>query len=207
MTSKNLLACSIILTAASSVALASPIDPRMIIDATDPSPIPISTGVNSVVPDGTSFSQTFDFVNDLGVVITGFDFRTNLATGFNPLDFTCASGYFLSCVATYNPTTGDLQYLFSGVNPPDPGDPNPLDTQVFPFDDFANEMKGIPLHGLFHITIEGFNTEGLFNDEHPIMPFSGTILTAVPEPSSLSVLLAGLAVMAAALEFRRRRAA
>ena len=187
----------------STIAMADRIDPRMIIDSGDPAPIPISTGVNSVLPDGTSFSQTFDFVNDLGVVIVGFDFRTVVAPGFDPLDFTCASGYFLNCVATYNDVSGDLRYLFSGVNPPDPGDV--LDTSVFPFDDFANEMKGIPLHGLFHITIEGFNTEGLFDDQHPIMAFSGTVLTEVPEPSALLVLLASFVLMAGMLELRRRR--
>ncbi len=206
MVRRSLLFGSVILIAMSSVAMADLIDPRMIIDAGDPDPIIItSLVVNDVAPDNIHDPLDFDFINGLDGIITGFTFNTMVAPGLDPAAFTCESGYFLHCTALYTPGTGDLSFSFFGVNPAD-GDE---DFSMFPFATEAGEQEGIPLHGAFHIRLVGFtngSTPGLFDDTHQPTAFAGT-LTATPEPSAIFVLLASFGLMAAAMEFRRRRRA
>jgi MYXO-CTERM domain-containing protein len=173
-------------------------DPFIFIDAGDPPPpIPISTGINEVQSNGTLL-QTFDFINDTNAVITGFEFQTTVVPGFPTSLLNCASGYFLHCTVDYNSKTGSILFDFYGVNPPDGDEVASIDTE-------AGEKEGIPLDGVFHITLGGWNF--LYNADHPIMPFVDSFTVATPEPSSLGFMAAGLLLLAGALRYRRRKTA
>lgn len=172
------------------------IDPSMNIDSGDPTPMPVSGGVTFTPPGDAS--DTFDFLNDLGLIITGFKFETTVVTNFTgPLS--CSSGYFLHCDVSYTPSSGDLIFNFHGVAAFDNDEVASQDTE-------ANEHEGIPLGGRFHLTINGFDTaSGIYDSNADIKPFVGSYTTATPEPSSIGFLAAGLLAMAGALRYRRRR--
>jgi hypothetical protein len=134
---RNLLLGVCILFALSVVAMADLVDPKITTGGGDPSacyssPImDITTGINMVQAVPTCNDAVYNFINNLdnfpkqenyAAIITGFTFQTTLAehlTGADA-DFTCdAGGYFKECNGSYNPSTGVLDYVFSGVNPAD----------------------------------------------------------------------------------------
>jgi hypothetical protein len=199
MSRKGLLFGFSILFAFSCAAMASLVDPGMVIDSGDPNPIPISTGINTVAANGITDPLTFDFVNDLNQIIIGFTFQTTVAPHLtSPNFFSCSSGYFLHCEADYNSTTGNLEYIFSGVHPSDHDEACGHDIE-------HNEKEGIPLCGKFHITLTGWtNATGLYDDTHRPGAFINTV-EAVPEPSSVFMVLTGLLLLAGVAELRRRR--
>ena len=194
----SLLLCgSFLLGAAVVPALANTInDPDMFIDAGDPPPpIPITIGINDVLPNNTQ-TDTFDFINNTNGIISGFLFETTVAKNFTgPLS--CASGYFLHCTVNYTPSTGDLIFDFFGIARLD-GD------EVASKDSERGEHEGIPLDGVFHITLVGFDTgTGLYNSPSDITAFKGSY-TTVPEPST--VLFLGLGLLAIVVQrYRRQR--
>ena len=189
---------------ASGIALnASPLlqDPQILIDSGgDATIISQPPGINLAQPCGSA-TCVFDFVNDTASIVTGFNFKTTINTGLSGEEaslFTCSDpgGYFIPrCNTTYDPSTGILQYFYSGVNPPD-GDENGTDTE-------AGEQEGIPLQGHFIITLQGWTeNDALFVNGTP-PSLSNTFSTDAPEPSVAITLGSGLLLLAAML--RRRR--
>lgn len=198
----NWLVCGGFLLAAFVVpALADvvdPTDPNIFIDSGDPAPIPITVGINEITPNNT-FTDRIDFINDTNAIVAGFLFETTVSKNFTgPL--TCGSGYFLHCKVTYTASTGDLIYDFFGVNPPDHDEIASIDSE-------RGEHEGIPLDGLFHITLTGFDTgTGLYNSPGDIKTFNASY-TLTPEPSTIGFLGAGLLALGIAVRYRRRKSA
>ena len=184
----------------SALADPTPVDPEILIDVGFGSPgITVPPGVNSVQPCGSN-SCTYDFINDTGGIITGFRFQTTVNTGLSSSLFTCSDPkmYFLGCSANYTSATGNLEYVFTGVKPPD-GDENiTQDTEFF-------EQEGIPVGGDFVITLNGWqqNTEIFPNNGTPLQ--LDNAFTATPEPSQLVLLaVASLLLVSIAGIVRRR---
>jgi hypothetical protein len=194
--------CFALLLATGLVATASPLlhDPQILID-TGGDPLSIHD-INVVQPNGNQ-TVTYDFVNDTSSIVTKFTFETTInknLSGLAASSFTCADpgGYFLSCNTSYNSLTGDLRYIFSGVNPPDDDED---------FDPENGEQEGIPPNGLFHITLQGWTPDAtsagevLYND---IPSLTNTVETTAPEPAAALTLGTGLLLLAAI--WRRRTA-
>ncbi len=194
------IVCSTFFLAAGIALTASPLiqDPQILID-TGGDAVGISTGINAVQPCGNP-TCSFDFIDDTPAFVVSFDFKTTINKGLTSAEvanFTCADpgGYFLGCKTNYDPVTGGLEYLFSGVNP--------ADSEV-PGDTEAGEHEGIPPQGHFIITLKGWTeNEALFVDGNP-PSLDGTFSTAAtPEPAAALTLGAGLLFLAAL--WRRRR--
>ena len=178
---------------------------------------PISTYINNVQPDFQNGDLIFPLYNDTNSVIIGFSFQTTVNANLTtvPNDFTCASGFFIDCNATYDPVTGNLQFVFSGVYPED-GDPG---------DDENGQQEGIPTLlpgcapnpdapgcndvGHFNITLQGWLLDSQTQGGQDIFPPGGVTLhnefTLAPEPGS--IVLLGPAMLLAAWLIRRRRSA
>ena len=175
-------------------------DPDILIDSGGDA-IPISTGINQVQPNGAQ-TVSFDFVNDTLNIVTGFNFETTINTGLSgqaAASFTCddPGGFFLGCTTSYTSSTGNLLYVFSGVNPAE-GDENGSDTE-------AGEQEGIPAGGHFIITLQGWTPDAMSAGE---MLYSGTptldnTFTQTPEPAIALTLGTGLLLLAAL--WRRRQ--
>jgi hypothetical protein len=195
--------------AAAVVVTATPLlnDPEILID-TGGDAIPISSGINQVQPNGNQ-TVSYDFVNDTNNIVTGFRFATTINVGLSneaAASFTCADpgGYFLSCTTSYDPSnpppmTGNLVYVFSGVNPTD-GDDTGTDTE-------AGEQEGIPPGGHFIITLQGWTPNAMSAGE---MLYSGTPMlqdtfTQTPEPAVALTLGTGLLLLVAVSRRRRVR--
>jgi hypothetical protein len=183
----------------SALADPTPVDPEILIDEGFGSPgITVPPGINQVQPCG-SLSCTYDFINDTGGVITSFRFATTVNTGLSPSLFTCSDPkmYFLGCSANYTPTTGSLEYLFTGVKPPD-GDENiSLDTEF-------GEQEGIPVGGDFVITLKGWEPNAaLFPNGTPQLSNG---FTATPEPSQLLLLAVASLLLVSIVEIIRLKA-
>ena len=196
------IVCSTLLLASGVAVSASSLlqDPQILIDSGgDATPISIPPGLNIAQPCGSA-TCSYDFLNDTPNIVTGFNFKTTINTGLSGEEaslFTCADpgGYFSTCKTTYDPSTGILQYFYSGVNPPD-GDEGGTDTE-------AGEQEGIPLQGHFIITLQGWTeNDALFVNGTP-PSLSNTFSTDAPEPSVAITLGSGLLLLAAML--RRRR--
>lgn len=218
---KRLLWRSGLLTGFSISALAATLpDPGILLDVGSASS-PITTGINTVQPNGAN-TLIFDFFNNTGSVITGFTFQTTVTAGLQggPY-FSCQdrAGFFLNCAAGYTAATGSLIISFSGVKPDDLG--GGLDTG-------AGQQEGIPplmpqcapnpdapgcQVGHFYFTLEGwtlgadtprsvdgvplYSPEGLVLDNH-------FTTDAVPEPSGVVLFGTGLLLV---LALGARRAA
>jgi hypothetical protein len=116
----------LMLGALSTGAMAGTItDPAMSMDAGSFS-TPLGA-FNSFTP--TNGGGVLDLFNDTGELITSIEFQTNLPAGMTPRavealfscnnasDLTLANPFFLNCSVDYNPNSGQLSILFSGVNP------------------------------------------------------------------------------------------
>jgi hypothetical protein len=169
-------------------------------------------GAVAGLPEGDC---TFVFDNNTGAIVTGLDFNMDIVTGLTKAEiadtFTCnqgGRGYFLNCAVTYNSTTGDLDYLFSGVKPPDGDETCGLPRS--PRDCEINEQEGIPLDGIFRIELTGWVADATVGDPTMVFPngqlpvFTDTFTT--PEPSSFFSVGIGLLLLAGVFQFRRRKA-
>ena len=144
---RRTLAATLFLAAAVAVT-ATPLlnDPQILID-TGGDAIPISTGINQVQPTGEE-TVTYDFFNDTKFIVTAFTFETTINTGLSSdaaASFTCADpgGFFLGCNTTYTSLTGNLLYVFSGVNPFTGGLSGAgLEEGIFPGDHFIITLEG-----------------------------------------------------------------
>jgi hypothetical protein len=196
------IVCSTLLLTGGIALTASPLlqDPQILIDAGGDA-IPISSGINQVQPTGMQ-TVTYDFVNDTPSIITSFIFQTTINTGLSSAaaaSFTCAdpADYFTGCSTSYNPLTGNLQYVFSGLDLPGGGQ-----------DPGTGQRQGIPPDANFIITLQGWTTgatsanEVLYNSL-PILDNSFT--TIAPEPSTAIILGSGLLLLAAMLRRRTVR--
>ena len=176
-------------------------DPQILIDTGgDSVGISVPPGINQVQPCGSA-TCTYDFFNDTGSIITSFHFETtinpNLSDAVIAANFSCvdAGGYFLHCSTQYMPS-GDLQYLFTGVNPPE-GDEDGSRTE-------RGEHEGIPLLGHFVITLTGWTeNEELFVGGAPPTLDNSFSTAATPEPAAALTLGTGLLLLGAM--WRRRR--
>jgi PEP-CTERM motif-containing protein len=192
-----------------------------------PDPLSLTTSIGTVQATPSEFCGaaatpalpagdcTFIFENNTGLIVTGLDFNFDIATGLTQAEindtFTCSqggAGYFLNCAITYTASTGDLNYQFSGVKPPDgdetcglPGSPS--DCEI-------NEQEGIPLDGIFRIELTGFLADATVGDPISVFPNGlpeiSSDFTTTPEPSTLFPLGIGLLLLAGAFQFRRRKA-
>jgi hypothetical protein len=207
MLKSSLVLCSFLI-ALPFVALSQspPPDPEILID-TGGDPLPITTSIGQVQPNGSGL-VTYDFVNDTGL-LTSFAFDTMVNKGLDPwlathVFFSCAepSGYFLNCAVNYNPLTGDLQYVFSGVLPSD-GDETPGPN----FDPHGEvgQHEGIPTGGVFHISLIGWIDGGYGGLLYKGRPTFTDSFTTVPETSSVLILLTESLLLAAIMFPLRRR--
>ena len=189
----------ILFLAAAVAVTATPLlnDPQILID-TGGDAIPISTGINQVQPTGDQ-TVSYDFFNNTKNIVTGFTFETTINTGLSSdaaASFTCADpgGFFLDCNTTYTSSTGNLLYVFSGVNP---------------FSGMsgsgAGEHEGIFPGGNFIITLQGWTPDAmsagqmLYNE----LPTLDNTFTDTPEPAVALTLGTGLLLLA--VIGRRRR--
>ncbi len=187
-----------------------------------PNPLLISTQFGQVQATSETFCGsaatpplpegdcTFVFENNTGAIVNSLEFNMDIATGLTKADiastFTCSQGglgYFLHCAIAYNSTTGDLDYLLSGVKPPDGDEKCPGDCEI-------NEQEGIPLDGIFRIELTGWVATATVGDPMMVFPnglpsFTDSFTT--PEPSSLFTLGIGCLLLAGVVEVRRRRKA
>ena len=194
-------------------------DPRILLAGGDDGPQPVQN-IGNVQPactdggiSGSTYlfglvplpTCTYNFQNTSGSILTSFTFETqvNANLPFPNLLFNCDQqglGYFLNCNVMYNSSSGDLKYVFSGVNPSD-GDETPGPG----FDNQYNEQEGIPPTGLFHITLVNWSPafDGvLWGNQLPTLTNS---FTTVPEASSIVILLTELLLLAAFLTLFRRK--
>jgi hypothetical protein len=169
-------------------------DPEILIDSGGDA-IPISSGINQVQPTGAQ-TVSYDFFNDTQGIVTSFLFQTMVNTGLSSAaaaSFTCADpgGFFLNCGTNYDRMTGNLQYLFSGVNPPE-GDENGSDPET-------GEQEGIPPGGHFIITMQGWvpNATSAGQMLYENLPMLDNHFTDTPEPAVGLTLGAGLLLLAA----------
>ena len=172
-------------------------DPQILIDSGGDA-IPISSGINQVQPNGNQ-TVAYDFFNDTSNIVTSFTFQTTVNPNLTSEEaalFTCSDpgGYFLGCNTHYDSPTGNLLYLFSGVNPPE-GDENGSDPET-------GEQEGIPPGGHFIITLQGWTeNETLFVNGTP-PELNNNFSTDAPEPAAALTLGAGLLLIA--VMWRRR---
>jgi len=190
---RNLLVGSFVLACLSLSVKANTI--HMAIDGGDPSgpcsaPVaPISTGINEVAANGDCDPDVFNFVNDFTQIVNGFTFSTTVDTGLDPADFTCSSGFFQTCAADYNSTTGGLEYIYSGVI-------TPASFINCCSDGGPNGDEGIAPGSVFHVTLDGWTVDnGLYENDMEgtpggPQPFDNTV-SIVPEPATLASLLIG----------------
>lgn len=195
-----------VLLAAGVAGTAAPLfnDPQILIDTGGDS-LPISTSIGIAQPCSPG-PCTFDFFNDTGGILTNFTFETTINTGLSAAainSFTCAdpSGFFLNCNIHYVSSSGDLKYLFNGVNPPD-GDEN-LEPEL-------NEHEGIPPLGHFIIRFTGWQEDLKVGDEQVYAGVPATTnnfeTTAAPEPGAALAVGTGLLLLATMLRRRTVRA-
>jgi hypothetical protein len=200
-----LLVCSLMIgLSAVTLAQSLPPDPEILID-TGGDPMNITTGISQVQANGSPL-VSYDFVNDTSL-LTSFMFETMVNKGLDPwlathVFFGCLNpgGYFLNCSVNYNPTTGDLKYLFSGVLPPD-GDETP--GPGFDPTGEVGEHEGIPTGGVFHITMVGWIDGGYGGLLYQNRPTFSNSFTTVPEPTSFLSFLAELLLMGCVLTLAR----
>jgi len=185
------IACYTLFVAAGAAVTATPLqqDPQILID-TGGDPDKISGGINQVQPCGSP-SCVFAFINDTAGIVNSFTFQATINTGLSAQTikdgFTCESGYFLSCVTTYSSVSGNLTYLFSGVNPPDGEEFLPE----------TNEQEGIPPGGTFTITLQGWVANATTDGQvlYAAPPKLTNDFTLAPEPSALLTLGSGLVLL------------
>jgi hypothetical protein len=197
---------SVLFLAAAIGVIATPLlppinDPEILIDS-DCCSIPITSGINQVQPTGAQ-TVTYDFFNDTPGTITSFTFQTMVNTGLSPAaasSFTCAdpAGYFLGCVVSYDPPSGNLKYSFSGTNPLD--DDETLEPEI-------GEQEGIPPNGHFKITLQGWTPDVMSGGQelYSNLPTLHNDFTLTPEPAVALTLGTGLLVLAAMLRRKRPR--
>jgi len=213
MLRKCLFLVAVCLLAVPAIAPATPLDPGIIIDSTDPPAINlfgVTNGIGGVQPTGDA-AVVYQLEDNTGVInsIT-FDLQVNpgLAELLTPAElaaaFTCGQGsgkgYFLHCQVVYTDATGDLKYEFYGVKPPDG------DEYCTPQHCEVNEQEGIPPGATFFVHLNGWVEDASVNDPVPLyngLPgFTDSFTT--PEPSTLGAAGIGL-VLAALVEARRRK--
>jgi hypothetical protein len=194
----------------------------------DPLPILLTqeSQLSSDVQLNGNSDVQYEFLNLTGSLIDDLVFSTtideNLSTTMLTADgdFTCDApdGYFLSCVVSYDPSTGLLTYDYFGVNPPNYQDlPGVVIYEDIVGGGFGN--TGIPELGLFTVDLSGWtsnltdpvtgtplysNLPGLsssYNTSDAIPP--GSI--ALPEPSAPLILLTELLLLAGAIALFGRR--
>ena len=230
MVVKILLVCSLV----AALPIAASAAKIILCSTCDPLPIPITPTNNAL--DQVDASATTDgnldleFVNLTGSIMDDLVFGTTINTGLSTAllsadgDFTCdpGTGLFLSCMVTYDPTTGALNYYYYGVNPP-----NILDTPGFVIiEDIIGQGfgdTGIPNLGTFTVEMSGWNPDltdpnigqlyGNANDPFPttfqnsynapdtIPPGS----VALSEPPAALILLTELLLLAGVLALLGRR--
>ena len=183
--------CPTVFLAAAVAVTATPLlnDPEILID-TGGDAIPISTGINQVQPTGDQ-TVSYDFFNNTKNIVTGFTFETTINTGLSSdaaASFTCADpgGFFLNCTTTYTSSSGNLLYVFSGVNP---------------FSGMngsgAGEHEGIFPGGNFIITLQGWTPDAMSAGQtlYNGLPTLDNTFTA-PEPAVALTLGTGLLLLA-----------
>ena len=170
---------------------------------------------NTANPNGevTSGPGSPSDPSDPNPILANFSCAQQLTITGSPVN-----GFFQNCTVTYNTTTGDLSYLFSGTVPPFPDTGENVNR-----DDWHSEQAGIPFcpvglpatecdvnnpsdpnndfdRGLFTIGFEGFQADSTAAADYN-SPLSFTGSYTVPEPSYVLLLVSGLFL----LWFVRRR--
>jgi hypothetical protein len=195
-------------------------DPDMSMD-----PGSFSTAISQFTgftPNQTTGGGILDLFNDTGQTLTRFALTTFINTGLTlaPNTFVCSTGpspFFLNCSITYDPSTGSLTTLWSGVNPPD-NDPN--DAEI-------GEQEGIPpllpgcdaqnadtpaCAGQGHFAIS-FNDEFSFTGNtggwsptvNPgLFSTAPTFQLVTPEPSGVVLIATALIAIAGIRRLRKR---
>jgi hypothetical protein len=222
---KILLVCSL----AAALPIAASAAKIILCSTCDPLPIPITPTNNALdqvqASSTTGGDLSLEFVNLTGVIMDNLVFGTTIDTGLSTQmlesdgDFTCQApnSYFLSCMVTYDPTTGALTYDYYGVNPPSfldlPGVVILEDVIGAGFGD-----TGIPNLGVFTVQMSGWNADltdpvtgqqlyGTPGNPFPTfqngynVPEASTALILLSE---LSLLAVGLAVFGRKLKWKHR---
>jgi len=199
--------------AAVGIALADTVDPGdpgiAVIGGDPPPPMDITTDLGNIQPNGNG-NVSFDFVNNSGGIVDELKFTVTidkgLSTSLVDRAFSISqggAGYFLHDTVSYSSTTGVLTYDFFGVNPPD-GDEGCHQDNEF------NEQEGIPLCGVFHVTLTGWVNNASFDRTQlysGLPTFTDSFADVAPEPSTVAFSGLGLLMLAVVVELRRRKAA
>jgi len=196
------------LFALAGVAMADTQDPGIaVIDGDPPPPMDITTNLGNIQPNGNG-SVTFDFINNSGGIVDQLEFTVTIAKGLSQSLINSAfsisqggAGYFLHDTISYNSSTGVLSYDFYGIKPSDGDEGCHQDPEI-------NEQEGIPLCGVFHVTLTGWVNNANFGGTplYTGLPtFTNSFMDA-PEPSTIAFSGLGLLMLAAVVERRRRKA-
>jgi hypothetical protein len=190
------------------VAMADSQDPGILVEGGDPMPMDITVDLGNVQPNGQGM-VTFDFINNSNGIVDDLEFMVTIAKGLSNSVIQSAfsisqggAGYFLNDTISYNSTTGVLKYQFDGVKPSDGDEMCPHPDQEF------NEQEGIPACGVFHITLTGWvdNASFMGTQLYSGRPTFTNSFADAPEPSTIAFSGIGLLMLAAVIEFRRRKA-
>lgn len=173
-----------------------------------------------VQPDGFSGTTCFIVTNNTSGIVNSLDFDMTINAGLvTPDDLNVVgpggifsisqiggAGYFLHESLTYNNGSGNLNFDFFGVKPPD-GDES-CGFSYSPKNCEINEQEGIPPGGIFTIELTGWVSNYSVSDPIQVygnLPNYSTSFTETPEPSTFFALAVGFLVIAAVVESRRRR--
>lgn len=165
------------LVAVPGLSLAQDNDPFINLYNDGVSPPGITSGINTIQPGCTSFyaipgesdgvpTCTYYFVNNAGGILDGFTFEATL--DFTPpptTTYSCTDFFYdLSCVATFNPTTDVLSYVFSNPNAGIPTT-GPNSTFYFVLGNWTGDFSSVTLTNSYSVpegsTILTFVTEFL----------------------------------------------
>jgi hypothetical protein len=125
--SKRWLSICVLLGALAATGRAGIIDPQMAVESAG-DPLPFNGGV-AFQPDANG-GGVFQYFNNTGATIIAITFGTQVETGLIPGpslscnmgdDATAPNPFFTSCMPSYDPTTGDLDFQFFGLSSPDSG--------------------------------------------------------------------------------------
>jgi hypothetical protein len=180
----------------------------------------------------TSSADAFSYENDTGEVISSLEFDGFIAKGLTPdttivngsvtegvadntifQNFTCdqtVTEFFQNCTITYDSITGELSYLFNGIETP----PASTSPSVLNFGDWQGNDWGIPSctefaadpaqcydpsgldyhRGFFTLAFNNFDTnpDYIGGSDGPPPNFMGSYTVATPEPSYVVLLVSGL---------------
>jgi hypothetical protein len=222
--SKRWLSICVILGALTATGRAGIIDPQMAVESAG-DPLPFNGGV-AFSPNPTDGGGVFQYFNNTGSTIIAITFGAfvakDLGTAGNPAlpplscnmgdDTTAPNPFFTTCMPTYDPTSGELDFQFFGLSDPDNG----VDKGIPPIIPGCTYQDNTPpspgcTQGTFSVTLNfNFSLDGDSGGWGTLgdPTFTATsVQTDASTPEPWSGLLVGSGLIAGALfvAFRRSK--